>query len=130
MVEFGSTLARKHGFKNLEYRLGDIQDPPIAKETVDLAIFRQTLHHLLRPERTLAATHRMLKKNGRVVIVDLLAHRFAKARELYADHWLGFSEVQLHQFLEKNDFREIEVSVVAREKQSPHFQIVFATGVK
>ncbi|PYJ22143.1 MAG: transcriptional regulator, partial [Verrucomicrobia bacterium] len=42
----------------------------------------------------------------------------------------GFSEVQLHQFLEKNSFREIEVSVVAREKQSPHFQTVFATGVK
>ena len=100
MVEFGSTLARKHGFKNLEYRLGDIQDPPIAKETVDLAIFRQTLHHLLRPERTLA-THRMLKKNGRVVIVDLLAHRFAKVRELYADHRLGLSEVRLRQLVEK-----------------------------
>jgi len=26
MVEFGSTLAKKHGFKNLEYRLGDIRD--------------------------------------------------------------------------------------------------------
>jgi len=38
--------------------------------------------------------------------------------------------VELHQFLEQNGFREIEVSVVAREKQSPHFQTVFATGVK
>jgi ArsR family transcriptional regulator len=121
MVEFGSKLARKHGFKNLEYRLGGIQDPPIAKETVDLAIFRQTLHHLLRPERTLAATHRMLKKNGRVVIVDLLAHRFAKARELYADHWLGLSEVRLRQLVEKSSFREIEVSVASDEKQSPRF---------
>jgi hypothetical protein len=49
---------------------------------------------------------------------------------LYADHWLGFSEVQLHQFLEKSGFRQIEVSVVSREQQSPHFQTVFATGVK
>jgi ubiquinone/menaquinone biosynthesis C-methylase UbiE len=73
MVEFGSTLARKHGFKNLEYRLGDIQDPPIAKETVDRAILRQALHHALQPERMRAATHRMLKNNGRVVILDLLA---------------------------------------------------------
>ena len=32
MVEFGSQLAKKHGFKNLEYRLGDIEDPPIAKQ--------------------------------------------------------------------------------------------------
>jgi ArsR family transcriptional regulator len=130
MVEFGSALARKHGFKNLEYRLGDIQDPPIAKESVDLAIFSQALHHALRPEQALAAAHRMLRKNGRVVILDLLSHQFEKARELYLDHWLGFSEVELHDLLEKAGFRQIDVRVVSREKQSPHFQTVFATGTK
>ena len=130
MVEFGSKLARKHGFKNLEYRLGDIQDPPIAKESVDLAIFSQALHHAVRPERALAAAHRMLKKNGRVVILDLLSHRFEKARELYLDRWLGFSEVQLHEFLEDAGFENIDVRVVGREKQSPHFQTVLATGTK
>lgn len=30
----------------------------------------------------------------RLVILELLSHRFEKARELYADHWLGFSEVK------------------------------------
>ena len=130
MVEFGSKLAKKHGFKNLEYRLGDIEDPPIAKNTVDLAILSQALHHAIHPQRAIAAAHQILKRGGRLVILDLLSHRFERARELYADHWLGFSEVELHQFLEKSGFREIEVSVVAREKQSPHFQTVFATGVK
>ena len=130
MVEFGSQLAKKHGFKNLEYRLGDIEDPPIANNGVDLAILSQALHHAIHPQRAIAAAHRILKRGGRLVILDLLSHRFERARELYADHWLGFSEVQLHQFLEKNGFREIEVSVVSREKQSPHFQTVFATGVK
>ena len=72
----------------------------------------------------------MLRKSGRIVILDLLSHRFEQARELYADHWLGFSEVQLHQLLEESGFKNIEVSVVSREKQSPHFQTVFATGVK
>jgi ubiquinone/menaquinone biosynthesis C-methylase UbiE/DNA-binding transcriptional ArsR family regulator len=130
MVEFGSKLARKHGFKNLEYRLGDIQDPPIEKATVNLAIFSQALHHAIRPDRALAAAYRLLKKNGRVVILDLLAHRFEKARELYADHWLGFSEVQLHELLQKAGFKNTDVRVVSREKQSPHFQTVFATGIK
>jgi len=130
MVEFGSKLARKHGFKKLEYRLGDIQDPPIAKESVDLAIFSQALHHAIRPERALAGAYRMLKKNGRVVILDLLSHRFEKARELYLDHWLGFSEIQLHEFLEDAGFKNIDVKVVGREKQSPHFQTVLATGLK
>ncbi|PYJ12358.1 MAG: transcriptional regulator [Verrucomicrobia bacterium] len=130
MVEFGSELAKKHGFKNLEYRLGDIEDPPIAKNSIDLAILSQALHHAIHPERAIDATHRILKRGGRLVILDLLSHRFEKARELYADHWLGFSEVNLHQLLEKSDFREIEVSVVSRETQSPHFQTVFATGIK
>jgi len=130
MVEFGSQLAKKHGFKNLEYRLGDIEDPPIANNSVDLAILSQALHHAIHPQRAIGAAHRLLKRGGRLVILDLLSHRFERARELYADHWLGFSEVQLHQFLEKTSFREIEVSVVAREKQSPHFQTVFATGIK
>jgi ubiquinone/menaquinone biosynthesis C-methylase UbiE/DNA-binding HxlR family transcriptional regulator len=130
MVDFGSSLARKHGFKNLEYRLGDIEDPPIAKNSVDLAILSQALHHAIKPERAIESAHRILKKNGRIVVLDLLSHRFEKARELYADHWLGFSEVRLHELLEKSGFRNIEVSVVAREKQSPHFQTAFCTGVK
>jgi ArsR family transcriptional regulator len=130
MVEFGSKLARKHGFKNLEYRLGDIESPPVEKGTVDLAIFSQALHHAIHPERAIAGAHRMLKKNGRVMILDLLAHRFEKARELYADHWLGFSEVKLQELLDDAGFKEIDVRVVSRERQSPHFQTVFATAVK
>jgi ubiquinone/menaquinone biosynthesis C-methylase UbiE/predicted transcriptional regulator len=130
MVEFGSALARKHGFKNLEYRLGDIQDPPIAKESIDLAILSQALHHAIRPERAVAGAYRILKNNGRLVILDLLSHRFEKARELYLDHWLGFSEVQLHEFLEEAGFKDIDVKIVGREKQSPHFQTVLATGTK
>jgi len=130
MVEFGAQLAKRHGFANLEYRLGDIEDPPIANGTVDLAVLSQALHHAIHPERAIAGARRILRKGGRIVILDLLSHRFERARELYADHWLGFSEVQLHQFLEAAGFKNIEVTVVSREKQSPHFQTAFATGVK
>ena len=72
MVEFGAELAKKHGFKNLEYRLGDIEDPPIEKNSIDLAIFSQALHHAIHPERAIAAAHRILKKGGRIVLLDLL----------------------------------------------------------
>src|SRR5881398_59108 len=130
MVEFGSKLAKKHGFKNLEYRLGDLEDPPVTKGSVDLVLLSQALHHAIKPERAVQAAHRILKRNGRVVVLDLLSHRFEKARELYADRWLGFSEVKLHELLEKGGFRDIEVSVVSREKDNPQFQTVFATGVK
>src|SRR5690349_17934237 len=74
MVEFGAELAKKHGFKNLEYRLGDIEDPPIEKNSIDLAIFSQALHHAIHPERAISAAHRILKKGGRIVLLDLLSH--------------------------------------------------------
>ena len=130
MVEFGAQLAKKHGFKNLEYRLGDLEDPPITKNSIDLAILSQALHHAIHPQQAIAAAHLILKRGGRLVILDLLSHRFERARELYADHWLGFSEVHLHQMLEQSGFKKIEVTIVSREKESPHFQTVFATGVK
>jgi ArsR family transcriptional regulator len=88
------------------------------------------LHHAIHPERAIDGAHRILRTGGRLVILDLLSHQFERARELYADHWLGFSEVQLHQWLEAAGFSKIEVTVVAREKESPHFQTVFATGIR
>lgn len=130
MVEFGSGLAREHGFANLEYRLGDLEDPPIAASSIDLAILSQALHHATHPARAIAAAHRVLKKHGRIAILDLLAHHFDQARELYADTWLGFSEAQLHQLLQAAGFTNIEIDVVARESESPHLQTVFATAVK
>jgi ArsR family transcriptional regulator len=130
MVEFGSGLAKKHGFKNLEYRHGEIEDPPIPASSVDLAILSQALHHAANPQRAITAAYRILKKGGRIAVLDLLAHQFEEARELYADRWLGFTEADLHQFLETAGFRDIEVSVVSREAQAPHFQTVLATGLK
>jgi ArsR family transcriptional regulator len=130
MVEFGANLAKEHGFANLEYRLGDIEDPPVEEGSIDLAILSQALHHAIHPERAIAGAHRILREGGRLVILDLLSHQFERARELYADHWLGFSEVQLHQWLEEAGFTKIEVTVVSREKETPHFQTVFATGLR
>lgn len=130
MVEFGSKLAADHGLKNLEYRLGDIDNPPIKASTVDLALFSQALHHAASPGKALAAAHRILKPGGRLMILDLLSHSFEQARTLYAHVWLGFSEVELLRLIEKAGFRDAEVSVVSREARAPHFQVVLATARK
>jgi ubiquinone/menaquinone biosynthesis C-methylase UbiE/DNA-binding transcriptional ArsR family regulator len=130
MVEFGANLAREHGFNNLEYRLGDLENPPIPAGAVDVALLSQALHHAEHPQAAVEASHRILKRGGRVVILDLLQHQFEEARELYADRWLGFAEADLHGWMEAAGFREIEVCVVARETQSPHFQTLLATGLK
>ena len=97
---------------------------------VGLAFFSQSLHHALHPGRAVAAAHRLLKPGGRIVVLDLKRHRFEQAREMYADMWLGFTEAELHRMLETAGFEEIEVQVVAREDQPPHFQTLFASGRK
>lgn len=130
MVEFGANLAKEHGFANLEYRFGDIQNPPIKSGTVDLAIFSQALHHAPTPAKAIAAAHRILKCGGRLLILDLLAHNFEQARDLYADLWLGFTEVELHELLSAAGFNDIEIETVARDEEPPYLQTLFATGLK
>lgn len=130
MVEFGTNLAREHGFKNLEYRLGDIETPPIKDASVDLALFSQALHHAASPSTAVVAAHRILRPGGKIVILDLASHSYEQARELYAHVWLGFSEVELHEMLRQAGFVQIDVRVVALEKQMPNFQTILATAVK
>jgi ArsR family transcriptional regulator len=128
MVEVGTQLAKDH--PNLEYRLGDIEEPPIEDGSIDLAIFSQALHHANSPQRAVQSAYRILRPGGRIAILDLLAHSFEQARELYADLWLGFSEVELLRLLEQAGFQENEVRVVSKELNSPYFQTVLATGRK
>jgi ubiquinone/menaquinone biosynthesis C-methylase UbiE len=130
MVELGSALARKQGVPALEYRKGDLEAVPIVDGSVDLALFSQSLHHALHPERAIAEAWRILKPGGRVAILDLVQHRFAEARELYADVWLGFSEVELELMLGKAGFGNVHTAVVHKETEAPFFQTVLATGNK
>ena len=130
MVEYGSELVRKHGLANVEYRLGDLESPPIADASVDVAFFSQALHHAVHPQRAVKAAMRILRPGGRVVILDLKKHSFEEARELYADLWLGFSEVELDGFLCEAGFEGVEVMAVHKEEESPYFETLLAMGVK
>ena len=130
IVAFGAAKAKKNGLKNLEFRLGDLENPPIEPQSVDLVILSQALHHAAVPANAIHSTFKMLRTGGQIMILDLLQHNFQKARELYGDHWLGFAESDLHRWLEDAGFKKVEISVVAREEQPPHFQTILASGVK
>jgi ubiquinone/menaquinone biosynthesis C-methylase UbiE/DNA-binding transcriptional ArsR family regulator len=130
IVAFGRAKAKKNGLKNLEFRLGDLQHPPIAPASVDLVILSQALHHAENPAMAIAAAHKILKPGGQIMILDLLQHHFAEAQKLYGDRWLGFAECDLHRWLEDAGFKKIEISIVAREEQPPHFQTILAGAEK
>jgi len=130
MVEFGSELAKKHGIRNLEYRLGELEDVPIRSATVDVAFLSQALHHARHPERALAEAWRILKPGGQIAILDLNRHHFEEAREIYADLWLGFTELEVERYLKGAGFRNVETAIVHREQEPPYLETVLATGEK
>ncbi|MDB6125978.1 MAG: Methyltransferase type 11 [Pedosphaera sp.] len=130
IIGFGANKARKNGLKNLEFRLGDLENPPIDAHSVDLVILSQALHHATDPSKAIQSAYKILKPGGQLWMLDLLKHNFEKAHELYGDRWLGFAESDLHHWLEAAGFKKIEISVVAREEQPPHFQTILAGGEK
>ncbi|MGI8742743.1 MAG: ArsR/SmtB family transcription factor [Bryobacteraceae bacterium] len=130
MVEYGAGIAKKNRVKNLEYRLGDLEELPLQAGEADLALFHQSLHHALHPRKAVEEAWRILRPGGRIVVLDLLKHGFEDARELYADLYLGFSVVELTDLLQKARFRAVEVQVVDREQEPPHFQTLLAVGEK
>jgi ArsR family transcriptional regulator len=130
MIEVAREQALRHGVKNIDYRLGDMEEIPIADGEVDLVFFSQSLHHALHPARALEEARRILAPGGRIVILDLVKHRFEEARELYADEWLGFSEADLESVLEKAGFSEVQTSVVDKEPETPQFQTLLAIATK
>jgi ArsR family transcriptional regulator len=130
MVEVGTALAKDNGLANLGYKLGDIENVPLPDRSVDLAILSQALHHAQHPQRAVEEAFRILRPGGQILVLDLNQHTFTKARELYADVWLGFTESALHGFLKKAGFTKVEVAAVSREPEEPRFETLLASGVK
>ena len=130
MVEVGTELAAKNGLANLTYKLGDIETLPLPDRSVDLAILSQALHHAQHPDVAIQEAYRILKPGGQLLLLDLKAHTFEKAREIYADVWLGFSENSLHGFIRSAGFDQVEVTTVSREEQAPFFETLLASGVR
>lgn len=130
MVEYGRSLAKQHGLNNLEYRLGDLEEPPVGEGEMDLVVLSHALHHAANPRRAVGAAARILKPGGRLVVLDLMAHNFEKARELYADRWLGFTEAALEEWMEDAGLVEREIVEAGRDQQDGRFRTLFAFGVR
>ena len=129
-MRFGQTNAKKNGIKNIGFLHGDIEKIPLKTKSVDVALFSQSLHHAKKPQTALKEAHRILRDSGQLIILDLLEHQFPQAKEIYGDHWLGFSKNTLHNWIEESGYAKINISEADREEDPPHFTTLLATAQK
>lgn len=95
MLAIGRANLEKHGFRRAELRQSDIYALPLADAMADLVTIHQVLHFLDEPQRALLEARRILKPNGKLLIVDFAPHDLEELREEHAHRRLGISAEQM-----------------------------------
>ncbi|RMD64580.1 MAG: methyltransferase domain-containing protein [Alphaproteobacteria bacterium] len=73
-------------------RQGDMYQLPVASASFDLAVIHQVLHYAETPEAAIAEAARVLRPEGRLIVVDFAAHEVERLRSEHMHRWLGFRD--------------------------------------
>ncbi len=101
--------SRLSGFRNVEFRAGELEELPIASGELDAAVLSLVLHHLAEPTRVLEEARRTLRGDGRLLIIDMRPHDRLDFKERMGHVWLGFAEEQVHAWLGHVGFSRIRI---------------------
>ena len=72
MIEKAREIASKKGFNNTDFRLGEIEHIPVADNYLDLLISNCVINLSTDKEQVYSEIYRVLKKDGRISISDIL----------------------------------------------------------
>jgi ubiquinone/menaquinone biosynthesis C-methylase UbiE/DNA-binding transcriptional ArsR family regulator len=103
---------------NVEVREGTLESLPVEGGELDVAILSLVLHYVADPPLALAGVHRALKKEARVLIVDMMPHDRAEYRQTMGHVWLGFGEDQLTRWSEDAGFETCRFAPLAAPTHS------------
>ena len=122
-------LARKRGVTNVTWKEGRIEALPLGDASVDVVLLSQALHHVATPLAAMTDAVRVLKVGGRLLVLELRAHGQDWVRARLGDHWLGFRDDALEDWLFRAGLDDVRVEVGARLKGDP-FTVLVASGRK
>jgi SAM-dependent methyltransferase len=83
----------------VELREGRLEALPLPDGSLDVALLVLVLHYVAHPERALAEAGRVLRRGGRVLVVDMLPHGRSEYREHMGHLWQGFEREELEGWL-------------------------------
>ena len=89
------------GITKASIRHGDIFNLPLERDEFDVVTIHQVLHFLEEPDAAISEAARMLRPDGRLVIVDLAPHGLERLRDEHAHIRLGFSHQTMTEWLER-----------------------------
>ncbi|MBC7921794.1 MAG: arsenite methyltransferase [Ferruginibacter sp.] len=73
MVDKARRNAQSRGYQNVEFRLGEIEDLPLAANRVDVVVSNCVLNLVPDKQKAFEETYRVLKPRGHFIISDIVA---------------------------------------------------------
>jgi len=115
MIKKANKTAKKYGYKNVEFRLGEIENLPVDDNSVDVIISNCVIN--LSPDklRTYKEAYRVLKPGGRILISDLvtegeLPEKIRKNLDAWAGCIAGALEKKKYiRTIRKAGFRKVKI---------------------
>lgn len=87
------------GITHAQVRQGDAYALPVDRDAYDLVTIHQVLHYLDDPAQAIREAARVLRPQGRLVIVDFAPHALEFLREEHAHARLGFTDAQIEEWI-------------------------------